>query len=164
MANRLLSKICVVCSSNALTDIFKLLLLKKPPATIYLVQTVDAKNISNVSACYQERYQSDDYDIVFALCEKRLENTDDFIKMCSNIDALYGTNASYYAVLTTDDNFLEQENDGGSCHSENFKEFMHRISAQDSEWVGTVSRQFERGLEGGKSIFARNFLQKKKTA
>ena len=164
MANRLLFKICIVCSSRTLTDNFKRLLLKKPPVNIYLVQAIDANNISNVSAFYQERYQSDDYDIVFALCEKRLENTDDFIEMCSKIDSLYGANASYYAVLTIGDNVLELENDSGSCHSANFREFLRELSTQDSEWIGTFGKLFERGPEGGGSIFARNFLQKKKTA
>lgn len=164
MTNSVLFKICVVCSSKTLTGNFNLLLLKRPPAGIYLLKAIDAKNISNVSACYQERYQSDGYDLVFALCEKRLENTDDFIEMCSKIDALYGTDASYYAVLTSDDSFLELDNYGCSCHSENFKEFLRRISKQDSEWIGTVSNLFERGSEGGSPPFANKFLRKKKTA
>lgn len=164
MANRVMFKICVVCSSKTLTGNFNLLLLKRPPASIYLLHAIDAKNISNISACYQERYQSDGYDLVFVLCEKRLENTDDFIEMCSKIDALYGTNASCYAVLTSDDDFLKLENNSGSCHSENFKEFLWRISMEDSEWVGTVSNLFERGSGGGRPMFAKNFLRKKKTA
>ncbi len=164
MANRIMFKICVVCSSKTLTVNFNLFLLKRPPASIYLIHAIDAKNISNVSACYQERYQSDGYDLVFALCEKRLENTDDFMKMCSKIDALYGTDASCYAVLASDDDFLELENYGGSRHSENFKEFMRVISMQDSEWVGTVGKLFERGSEGGRPHFTNNFPRKKKTA
>lgn len=164
MTNRFLFKICVVCSSKTLTGNFNLLLLKRPPAGIYLLKTIDAQNISNVSACYQDRYQSDGYDLVFALCEKHLENTDDFIEMCSKIDALYGTDASYYAVLTSGDGFLELENYGCSCHTENFNTFMRRISMQDSAWVGTVSNLFERGSEGGRSPFAKNFHRKKKTA
>ena len=164
MINRLSFKICVVCLSKTLTGNFNLLLLNRPPAGIYLIKTIDAQNISNVSACYQDRYQSDGYDLVFALCEQRLENTDDFIKMCSKIDALYGTDASYYAVLTSSDGFLELETYGCSCYAENFNAFTRRISMQDSEWVGTISNLFESGSEGGRPPFNRNFLRKKKTA
>ena len=67
--NKTKKKICLICEGFEEFDYISKLLELKLWSDVYDFELVNAESCGNISARYQDRYQSDNYDIVLVFCD-----------------------------------------------------------------------------------------------
>ena len=83
-------KICLICEGYEEFDYISKLLELKVWADVYDFTLVNAESNGNISARYQDRYQSDNYDIVLVLCDTDRKPHHDFELIRKKINDIFG--------------------------------------------------------------------------
>lgn len=83
-------KICLICEGYEEFDYISKLLELKVWADVYDFSLVNAESNGNISARYQDRYQSDNYDIVLVLCDTDRKPHHDFELIRKKINDIFG--------------------------------------------------------------------------
>lgn len=83
-------KICLICEGYEEFDYISKLLELKVWADVYDFSLVNAESNGNISARYQDRYQSDNYDIVLVLCDTDRKPHHDFELIRKKINGIFG--------------------------------------------------------------------------
>ena len=83
-------KICLICEGYEEFDYISKLLELKVWADVYDFSLVNAESNGNISARYQDRYQSDNYDIVLVLCDTDRKPHHDFERIRKKINDIFG--------------------------------------------------------------------------
>ena len=82
-------RICIVCEGYEEYDYISRLKECNIWSDEYTVLPHNAKSIDNVFAVYQNKYQSDDYDLVLAFCDTEMAPYQKYTTMCSKIDRFH---------------------------------------------------------------------------
>lgn len=83
-------KICLICEGYEEFDYISKLLELKVWADVYDFSLVNAESNGNISARYQDKYQSDNYDIVLVLCDTDRKPHHDFELIRKKINDIFG--------------------------------------------------------------------------
>ena len=83
-------KICLICEGYEEFDYISKLLELKVWADVYDFTLIKAESNGNISARYQDRYQSDNYDIVLVLCDTDRKPHHDFELIRKKINDIFG--------------------------------------------------------------------------
>lgn len=83
-------KICLICEGFEEYDYISCLINLGVWSDVFDFTLVNAESCGNISARYQDRYQSDDYDIVFAFCDTDRRPEDGFELIRSKINKIFG--------------------------------------------------------------------------
>lgn len=83
-------KICLICEGYEEFDYISKLLELKVWADVYDFSLVNAESNGNISARYQDKYQSNNFDIVLAFCDTDRKPHDDFNQIRKKINGIFG--------------------------------------------------------------------------
>lgn len=83
-------KICLICEGYEEFDYISKLLELKVWADVYDFTLVNAESNGNISARYQDKYQSNNFDIVLAFCDTDRKPHDDFNQIRKKINGIFG--------------------------------------------------------------------------
>ncbi|MBO5731487.1 MAG: hypothetical protein J6R67_09835 [Treponema sp.] len=83
-------KICLICEGYEEFDYISKLLELNVWSDVYDFSLVNAESNGNISARYQDRYQSDNYDIVLVLCDTDRKPHHDFELIRRKINDIFG--------------------------------------------------------------------------
>ena len=83
-------KICLICEGYEEFDYISKLLELNVWSDVYDFSLVNAESNGNISARYQDRYQSDNYDIVLVLCDTDRKPHHDFELIRKKINDIFG--------------------------------------------------------------------------
>jgi hypothetical protein len=92
-------KICLICEGFEEYDYILRLLELGVWSDTYYVDPVNAESNGNISARYQDKYQSDEYDIVLVFCDTDRKPHKDFKLIKQKIDAVFGIEKSSGEVI-----------------------------------------------------------------
>ena len=92
-------KICLICEGFEEFDYISRLLDLGVWSDVYDFTLVNAESNGNISARYQDRYQSDSYDIVLALCDTDRPPHDDFELIRKKINGIFGNDTAADEVI-----------------------------------------------------------------
>lgn len=92
-------KICLICEGYEEYEYVERLLSLKVWADCYEFDLVNAKSNGNISARYQDRYQSDNYDVVFAFCDTDRRPEGDFERIRNKINNIFGNQIAADRVI-----------------------------------------------------------------
>ncbi|MBO4438719.1 MAG: hypothetical protein J5798_05155 [Spirochaetaceae bacterium] len=92
-------KICLICEGYEEYDYISRLLELGVCADVYDFTLVNAESCGNISARYQDRYQSDDFDIVFAFCDTDRRPEDGFELIRTKINKIFGNEIAAEKVI-----------------------------------------------------------------
>ena len=92
-------KICLICEGYEEYDYISRLIELRVWSDIYDFTLVNAESNGNISARYQDRYQSDSYDIVLVLCDTDRKPHDDFELIRKKINNIFGKNNAADEVI-----------------------------------------------------------------
>ena len=92
-------KICLICEGFEEYDYISRLLDLGVWSDVYDFTLVNAESNGNISARYQDRYQSDSYDIVLALCDTDRPPHDDFKLIRKKINGIFGNDTAADEVI-----------------------------------------------------------------
>lgn len=92
-------KICLICEGYEEYDYISRLLELGVWSDIYDFTLVNAESNGNISARYQDRYQSDSYDIVLVLCDTDRKPHDDFELIRKKINGIFGNDTAADEVI-----------------------------------------------------------------
>lgn len=92
-------KICLICEGFEEQDYISRLIELGVWSNVYDFTLVNAESNSNISAMYQARYQSDDYDIIFAFCDTDRRPEDGFELIRSKINKIFGNEIAADKVI-----------------------------------------------------------------
>lgn len=143
-------KICLICEGFEEYDYIKRLLELGVWADVYSFDLVNAESNGNISARYQNKYQSDEYDIVLVLCDTDRKPHKDFKLIKQKIDDIFGVeNASDEVIIFVapctgiferakklSDNFED-------VPSSNFYKFVSYFENFDCSWIGEINKRIE---------------------
>lgn len=88
--NKTKKKICLICEGFEEFDYISKLLELKIWSDVYDFELVNAESCGNISARYQDRYQSDNYDIVLVFCDTDRRPEDGFELIRTKINNIFG--------------------------------------------------------------------------
>ena len=83
-------KICLICEGHEEYDYISRLLSLGVWSDVYDFELVNAESNGNISARYQDRYQSDSYDIVLVFCDTDRKPHHDFELIKKKINDIFG--------------------------------------------------------------------------
>ena len=83
-------KVCLICEGYEEFDYISKLLELNVWSDVYNFSLVNAESNGNISARYQDRYQSDNYDIVLVLCDTDRKPHHDFELIRRKINDIFG--------------------------------------------------------------------------
>ena len=83
-------KVCLICEGYEEFDYISKLLELNVWSDVYDFSLVNAESNGNISARYQDRYQSDNYDIVLVLCDTDRKPHHDFELVRKKINDIFG--------------------------------------------------------------------------
>ena len=83
-------KVCLICEGYEEFDYISKLLELNVWSDVYDFSLVNAESNGNISARYQDRYQSDNYDIVLVLCDTDRKPYHDFERIRKKINDIFG--------------------------------------------------------------------------
>lgn len=83
-------KVCLICEGYEEFDYISKLLELNVWSDVYDFSLVNAESNGNISARYQDRYQSDNYDIVLVLCDTDRKPHHDFERIRKKINDIFG--------------------------------------------------------------------------
>ena len=83
-------KVCLICEGYEEFDYISKLLELNVWSDVYDFSLVNAESNGNISARYQDRYQSDNYDIVLVLCDTDRKPHHDFELIRKKINDIFG--------------------------------------------------------------------------
>ena len=83
-------KMCLICEGYEEFDYISKLLELNVWSDVYDFSLVNAESNGNISARYQDRYQSDNYDIVLVLCDTDRKPYHDFERIRKKINDIFG--------------------------------------------------------------------------
>lgn len=83
-------KICLICEGYEEFDYISKLLELNVWSDVYDFTLINAESNGNISARYQDRYQSDNYDIVLVLCDTDRKPHHDFELIRKKINDIFG--------------------------------------------------------------------------
>ena len=86
--NKTKKKICLICEGFEEFDYISKLLELHVWSNVYDFELVNAESCGNISARYQDRYQSDNYDIVLVFCDTDRRPEDGFELIRTKINNL----------------------------------------------------------------------------
>ncbi len=92
-------KICLICEGFEEFDYVSRLLELGVWSEAYDFTLVNAESNGNISARYQDSYQSDSYDLVLALCDTDRKPHKDFELICEKINRIFGNDTAATEVL-----------------------------------------------------------------
>lgn len=92
-------KICLICEGHEEYEYIQKLLSLKVWADCYQFYLVNAESNGNISARYQDKYQSDSYDIVFAVCDTDRRPNGDFESIRKKINNIFGNQIAADKVI-----------------------------------------------------------------
>ena len=92
-------KICLICEGFEEYDYINRLLVLGVWSDVYDFTLVNAESNGNISARYQDRYQSDSFDIVLVLCDTDRKPHHDFELIRSRINGIFGKEDAADEVL-----------------------------------------------------------------
>ena len=82
-------KVCLICEGYEEFDYISKLLELNVWSDVYDFSLVNAESNGNISARYQDRYQSDNYDIVLVLCDTDRKPYHDFERIRKKINDIF---------------------------------------------------------------------------
>lgn len=83
-------KICLICEGYEEFDYISKLLELKVWSDVYDFTLINAESNGNISARYQDKYQSNNFDIVLAFCDTDRNPHDDFNQIRKKINGIFG--------------------------------------------------------------------------
>ena len=92
-------KICIICEGFEEYDYISRLVNLGVWADAYDFTLVNAESCGNISARYQDRYQSDNYDIVFAFCDTDRRPEEGFELIRTKINRIFGNEIAADKVI-----------------------------------------------------------------
>ena len=92
-------KICLICEGFEEYDYILRLVNLGVWADAYDFTLVNAESCGNISARYQDRYQSDNYDIVFAFCDTDRRPEEGFELIRTKINRIFGNDIAADKVI-----------------------------------------------------------------
>ena len=92
-------KICLICEGFEEYDYILRLVNLGVWADVYDFTLVNAESCGNISARYQDRYQSDNYDIVFAFCDTDRRPEEGFELIRKKINRIFGNDIAADKVI-----------------------------------------------------------------
>lgn len=92
-------KICLICEGFEEYDYILGLVNLGVWADVYDFTLVNAESCGNISARYQDRYQSDNYDIVFAFCDTDRRPEEGFELIRTKINRIFGNDIAADKVI-----------------------------------------------------------------
>lgn len=92
-------KICIICEGFEEYDYISRLVNLGVWSDVYDFTLVNAESCGNISARYQDRYQSDDYDIVFAFCDTDRRPEEGFELIRTKINRIFGNEIAADKVI-----------------------------------------------------------------
>ncbi len=92
-------KICLICEGYEEYDYINRLLELGVWSNVYDFTLVNAESCGNISARYQDRYQSDDFDIVFTFCDTDRRPEDGFELIRTKINKIFGNEIAANKVI-----------------------------------------------------------------
>ena len=92
-------KICLICEGFEEYDYISRLIELGVWSDVYDFSLVNAESCGNISARYQDRYQSDNYDIVFAFCDTDRRVEDGFELIRTKINKIFGNDVAADKVI-----------------------------------------------------------------
>lgn len=92
-------KVCLICEGYEEYEYVERLLSLKVWADCYEFDLVNAESNGNISARYQDRYQSDNYDVVFAFCDTDRRPEGDFERIRNKINNIFGNQIAADKVI-----------------------------------------------------------------
>lgn len=92
-------KICLICEGFEEYDYILRLVNLCVWADVYDFTLVNAESCGNISARYQDRYQSDNYDIVFAFCDTDRRPEEGFELIRTKINRIFGNDIAADKVI-----------------------------------------------------------------
>ncbi|WP_191017802.1 hypothetical protein [Treponema zioleckii] len=92
-------KICLICEGFEEYDYILRLVNLGVWADVYDFTLVNAESCGNISARYQDRYQSDNYDIVFAFCDTDRRPEEGFELIRTKINRIFGNDIAADKVI-----------------------------------------------------------------
>jgi hypothetical protein len=92
-------KICLICEGFEEYDYINRLLELGVWADVYSFDLANAESNGNISARYQDRYQSDSYDIVLVFCDTDRKPHKDFELIKTKINNIFGTDDAADKVI-----------------------------------------------------------------
>ena len=87
-------KICLICEGFEEYDYISRILELGVWSNTYEFILVNAESNGNISARYQDRYQSDSYDIVLVLCDTDKKPHKDFELIRKKINGIFGNESA----------------------------------------------------------------------
>lgn len=97
--NKTKKKICLICEGFEEFDYISKLLELHVWTNVYDFELVNAESCGNISARYQDRYQSDNYDIVLVFCDTDRRPEDGFELIRTKINNLFGNSIAADKVI-----------------------------------------------------------------
>lgn len=97
--NKTKKKICLICEGFEEFDYISKLLELHVWSNVYDFELVNAESCGNISARYQDRYQSDNYDIVLVFCDTDRRPEDGFELIRTKINNLFGNSIAADKVI-----------------------------------------------------------------
>lgn len=97
--NKTKKKICLICEGFEEFDYISKLLELKIWSDVYDFELVNAESCGNISARYQDRYQSDNYDIVLVFCDTDRRLEDGFELIRTKINNIFGNSVAADKVI-----------------------------------------------------------------
>ena len=92
-------KICLICEGFEEYDYISRLVNLGVWSDVYDFTLVNAESCGNISARYQDRYQSDNYDIVFAFCDTDRRPEEGFELIRTKINRIFGNEIAADKVI-----------------------------------------------------------------
>ena len=92
-------KICLICEGYEEFDYISKLLELKVWADVYDFTLINAESNGNISARYQDKYQSNNFDIVLAFCDTDRKPHDDFNQIRKKINGIFVIDNASDAVI-----------------------------------------------------------------
>lgn len=82
-------RVCIVCEGYEEYDYISRLKSCNVWNGEYVVKPQNAKSIDNIFAVYQNKYQSDNFDLVVVYCDTEKEPYNKFVTLCNKIDKFH---------------------------------------------------------------------------
>ena len=92
-------KICLICEGYEEFEYISKLLELKVWSDVYDFELVNAESCGNISAHYQDRYQSDNYDIILVFCDTDRRPEDGFELIRAKINNIFGKSVAADKVI-----------------------------------------------------------------
>ncbi len=90
MSNEGQKKICIICEGFEEKEYLDALINKAVFASKYDIVTINAKTIDNISARYQEKFQSDSYHLILVFCDTDKTPFTKYNRLKLEIDEIHG--------------------------------------------------------------------------